>query len=86
MTLSSKMFIVFEDAIIRMRLRHAPEERIVVLGQDPDIDRLEWKKQCFKVKSRKKKDQESDKKKEEEVGKEQGEEKSDDPSVKERSS
>ena len=73
-----------------MRLRHIPKERIVFLGQDPDIDRLEWWKQCFKVNLSKKKDQESDKeesdrKKDEEAGKERGEEKSDDPSVKEKS-
>lgn len=81
---------VFKDAIIKMHLRHIPEERIIVLGQDPNIDRLEWQKQCFKVKPSKKKDQESDKeesdkKKDEEAGKEQGKEKFDDPSVKEKS-
>lgn len=29
---------VFEDAITRMRLRYIPEERIVVLGQDPNLN------------------------------------------------
>ena len=74
-----------------MRLRHIPKERIFVLGQHPNIDHLEWQKQCFEVKSSKKKDQEpdkkeSDRKKDEEASKEQGEEKSDDPSIKEKPS
>ena len=32
----------FEDTIIRMRLKHIPEDKIATLGQDPKIDRLEW--------------------------------------------
>lgn len=32
----------FEDAIVRMRLKHIPEDKIATLGQDPKIDRLEW--------------------------------------------
>ena len=38
---------VFEDAIVRMRLRHIPKERIAILGQDPEVDLLEWQRQCF---------------------------------------
>ena len=47
---------MFEDAIIRMHLRHIPKERIVILGKDPKIDRLECRKQCFEMQSNKKKD------------------------------
>ena len=72
-----------------MRLRHIPEERFAVLGQDPDIDRMEWRKQCFEVKPSEEKDEESDKEKDkekdEEMGKEQGKEKSDYLSDKEKS-
>jgi hypothetical protein len=35
---------VFKDIIIKMRLRHILEERIVVHGQDLEIDHLEWQK------------------------------------------
>jgi hypothetical protein len=65
---------VFEDAINRMRLRNIPEERIVVLGQDPDIDRMEWRKKCFKVKPSEEKDVESDKEKDKEKDEEKGKE------------
>ena len=37
----------FEGAIVRMWLRHIPEEQIVFLGQDPKVDQLEWQRQCF---------------------------------------
>ena len=33
---------VFEGAITRMRLRHILKERIISLGQDPDLDHMEW--------------------------------------------
>ena len=34
---------LFEDAIIRMRLKQIPKERITTLCQDPEVDRLECK-------------------------------------------
>lgn len=34
----------FEEAIVRMCLKHIPEERITTLGQDPEVDRLEWQR------------------------------------------
>ena len=40
---------IFEDAIVRMLLRHIPEERIVILGQDLEVDLLEWWRQCFET-------------------------------------
>ena len=39
----------FEDVVVRMRLKHIPEDRIATLGQDPEIDRLEWRRQCFEA-------------------------------------
>ena len=44
----------FEDAIIRIHLKHIPEDKIATLGQDPEIDRLEWRRQCFEMQTRKK--------------------------------
>ena len=70
---------VFEDAITRMQLRHIPEDRIIVLGQDPNIDHMEWQKECFEVKLSEEKyeesdkeesDKEKDKEKDKEIGKE----------------
>ena len=71
---------VFEDPITRMRLRHIPKERIVVLGQDPDLDRMEWRRQCFEAGPSQEKDDETDKEKEQEKEKE----KSDNPFDKEK--
>ena len=39
----------FEDAIVRIRLKHIPEDRIATLGQDPEVDQLEWRRQCFEA-------------------------------------
>lgn len=69
---------VFSDAIMRMRLRHIPKERIIVLGKDPDLDQMEWHRQCFEVGPSEEKDDETDKEKEKEK------EKCDDPSDKEK--
>lgn len=30
-----------------MRSLHIPKERIAVLGQDPKLERLEWRRRCF---------------------------------------
>lgn len=57
---------VFEDAITRMRLRHILEERIDVLKKDPDLDKMEWRRQCFEAGSNEEKNDESDKGKEKE--------------------
>lgn len=76
-----------------MQLRHIPEDRIIVLGQDPNIDHMEWQKECFEVKLSEEKyeesdkeesDKEKDKEKDKEIGKEQGKEKFDDLSDKEK--
>ena len=39
----------FEDVIIKIHLKHIPKDKIATLGQDPEIDRLEWRTQCFKT-------------------------------------
>lgn len=44
----------FEDVIIRMHLKHILEDKIATLGQDPEIDRLEWRRKCFKMQTSKK--------------------------------
>ena len=33
-----------EYTIIKMRLRHIPEERMATLGHDPEVDQLEWRR------------------------------------------
>jgi hypothetical protein len=38
---------MFENSLERMRARHIPEERIAVLGQESEQERLEWGRQCF---------------------------------------
>ena len=65
---------LFEDVIVRIQLRHIPKERIVVLGQDPKVDRLDRQRQCFDTQSKKKKIKKTDKeelekKRDEEAGK-----------------
>jgi hypothetical protein len=40
---------VFEEASMCMKLRHILEERIVVLRQDLELERLEWRRQCFEA-------------------------------------
>ena len=37
----------FEDAVVRMRLKHKLEGIVATLGQDPEIDNLEWQRQCL---------------------------------------
>ena len=45
--------ILFEDAntfkkfLNRMRARNLPGDMIASLGQNPELERLEWQKQCF---------------------------------------
>ena len=80
-----------EDAIVRMWLRHIPKERIAVLGQDPEIERLEWWRQCFATQSSKRKrkikktnKEEPNKEKDEGARKKTEQEKTDDLSTKER--
>lgn len=79
---------LFENAIRSMRLRHILEERIVVLSEDPDLERMEWCRQCFEAKPSEEKDEESDKDKEKDEEtdkeKEREKEKSDEPSDKEK--
>lgn len=33
---------IFEDVVVRMRLKHIPEGIVITLGHDPEINRLEW--------------------------------------------
>ena len=44
----------FEDVVIRMHLKHIPANKIATLGQDPEIDQLEWRRQCFEMQTSKK--------------------------------
>lgn len=44
----------FEYAIVRMRMKQIPEDKITTLGQDPKIDRLEWRRQWFEMQTSKK--------------------------------
>ena len=44
----------FEDVIIRIQLKHILEDKIATLGQDPEIDQLEWRRQCFETQTNKK--------------------------------
>lgn len=68
---------VFEEDIMCMKLRHIPEERIVVLRKDPELERLEWHRQCFEAGPSEEKKDESKKGKEKE--------KTNDPTDKEKS-
>lgn len=42
-----------------MRARHIPEEKITVLNQESELERLEWRRQCFITDPREEKDAEA---------------------------
>ena len=70
-----------------MCLKHIPEDKIATLGQDPDIDRLEWQRQCFEAQTNKKtkESDKEDKEKDKDVGERQEQGKPNNPSSKQRS-
>ena len=75
---------MFEDVIVKMHVKHIAEDKIATLGQDLEIDWLEWQRQCFetqtskKTKGTDKEDQESG----EDSGKQQEKGKLDNPLTK----
>ena len=54
----------FEKTLTCMKIWRILEERIAVLGQDPELEWLEWRRQCFEVGLSKEKDGEIEKEKE----------------------
>lgn len=54
---------VFEEDIMCMKLQDIPEERIIVLGQDSELQRLEWRRKCFKARPSEEKNDKSEKEK-----------------------
>lgn len=54
----------FEEDLACMKSQHIPKERITILRQDLELERIEWRRNCFKVGLRKEKYGETEKEKE----------------------